>query len=63
MEATKNNPLVLVFALIGFLAVICGGWYLYEQHAANQQAKAAFTAPAASGVPDMYHDAPPPPQP
>ena len=63
MKNTNNNPFIIFFALIGVFAVICGGWYLYERHSANQQAKAAFSAPPASGVPDMYHDAPAPPQP
>jgi P-type conjugative transfer protein TrbJ len=58
-----NNRLILAFAVIGVAAVIYGGWYLYEQHTVDEQAKSAFTAPSASGVPDMYHNAPPPPQP
>jgi len=58
-----KNPIILAFAVIGVCAVIFGGWHLYQQHVANEQAKAAFTAPPAKGVPDMYHNAPPPPQP
>jgi len=58
-----KTPLILVFAFIGVCTVIYGGWYFYQRHAANEQAKAAFTAPPAKGVPDMFHNAPPPPQP
>jgi len=58
-----KNPLILLFAVIGVCAVIYGGWHLYQKHVANEQAKAAFTAPPATGVPDMYYNAPPPPQP
>jgi hypothetical protein len=58
-----KNPLIIVFAIVGACAVIYGGWHMYRQHVADAQSKAAFTAPPASGVPDMYHNAPPPPQP
>jgi hypothetical protein len=58
-----KNPLIIVFAIIGVCAVIYGGWHMYQQHVADAQSKAAFTAPPASGVPDMYHNAPAPPQP
>ena len=62
MNSTKRR-LILLFAIIGVCAVIYGGWHLYQQHVENEQAKAAFTTPPAKGVPDMYHNAPPPPQP
>jgi len=58
-----QNPLILVFAVIGVCAVIYGAWHFYQLHVANEQAKAAFTAPPAKGIPDMFHNAPPPPQP
>jgi hypothetical protein len=58
-----KNPLIIVFAIVGVWAVIYGGWYMYQRHVAGAQSKAGFTAPPASGVPDMYHNAPPPPQP
>jgi hypothetical protein len=58
-----KNPLIIVFAIVGVCAVIYGGWHMYQQHVADARATAAFTAPPASGVPDMYHNAAPPPQP
>jgi hypothetical protein len=58
-----KNPIILFFALIGACVVVYGGWHLYQQHVADEQSKAVFNAPPAKGVPDMYHNAPPPPQP
>jgi cytochrome c-type biogenesis protein CcmH/NrfG len=58
-----KSALILIFAVIGVCAVVYGSWHLYQRHVANEQAKAAFSAPPAKGVPDMYHNAPPPPQP
>jgi hypothetical protein len=58
-----RNPLIIVLAIVGVCALIYGGWHIYQQHAADRQSKDAFSAPPASGIPDMYHNAPPPPQP
>jgi hypothetical protein len=62
VKKTKN-PLILVFAIIGVCAVLYGVWHLYAQQVAQERARALFAAPASSGVPDIFHDAPPPPQP
>lgn len=58
-----KNPLVLAFAVIGVCAVLYGAWHLYEQHKPREQSRAMFAAPAPSGIPDIFHDAPPPKQP
>lgn len=62
MTKVKNH-LIFVFAVIEVCAVAYSGWHFYERHVANVHAKSAFSAPPAEGVPDMYHNAPPPPQP
>ena len=58
-----KKPLILAFAIIGVCAVFYGAWHLYEQHEAREQSRAMFAAPAPSGIPDIFHDAPPPKQP
>ncbi len=58
-----KNPLVLAFAIIGVCAVLYGAWHLYEQHETREPSRAMFAAPAPSGIPDIFHDAPPPKQP
>ncbi len=59
----SRNPLVFAFAIIAVCVLVYASWNLYQRHEANEQAKAAFSAPPAKGIPDMYHNAPPPPQP
>jgi hypothetical protein len=59
----NRNPIIVVFAIVGFCAVTYGAWQLYARHEAEQQSRAMLTAPAPSGLPDIFHDAPPPKQP
>jgi hypothetical protein len=61
----NKNTLALAFAAIGVCAVVYGAWYFYRQSAANEQSRAAFTAPPPSGIPDILHATPgaPPIQP
>jgi len=61
----RQNPLILVLAIIGIGAVVYGLWKLYQRNVAEEQAHAFFSAPTSSGIPDILHknDAPPPPQP
>jgi len=61
-QSTKS---FLVFASIGFCAVVYGAWHLYRQVGAKEHSHAAFTAPAPSGIPDIIHATPgaPPIQP
>jgi hypothetical protein len=58
-----NRPVTLALAVIGACAVLYGAWYLYEQHEVQVQSRAMLAAPAPSGIPDIFHDAPPPKQP
>ncbi len=60
-----KTRLIVVFALIGVCAVLYGGWRIYQEKAAEAQRRAFFGAPAssASGAPDAFHNAAPPPQP
>ena len=60
----KNKSLViLVSTIVGVCAALFGAWHLYRQRAAADQAKTFFSTPPPSGLPDLSHDAPPPPQP
>lgn len=61
----SKNTLLLVFAIIGVCAVLYGGWFLYRRTIADEQSRAAFTAPVPSGIPDIIHATPgaPPIQP
>jgi hypothetical protein len=62
MKQTKET-LILAFAIVGLFALIFGGWHLYQQKVAEDQARAFFTAPRPKGLPDLSRDAPPPHQP
>jgi|GEM_PF-5626589 len=57
------NVLTLSLAIIGAGALVYGGWYLFQQHEAQNQSRSMLAAPAPSGLPDIFHDAPPPKQP
>ncbi|MGH7222628.1 MAG: hypothetical protein ACRELF_05335 [Gemmataceae bacterium] len=59
----SKDILILAFAIVGLFALIFGGWHLYQQKIAEDQARVFFTAPPAKGLPDLSKDAPPPPQP
>ena len=64
MKSTKKR-LVLVLAIVGLCAVLYGGWRIYEDQVAENEKRNFFAAPAssASGAPDAFHNAAPPPQP
>jgi hypothetical protein len=61
----SRNPILIILALIGVCAVIYGAWHLFAREASRERARAEFSAPASSGVPDVIHASPgpPPPQP
>lgn len=61
---TLRDSLIYVFAIIGILAVIYGGWALYQRHVVEEEKRAFFSATPAPGTPDFMHAKPhPPPQP
>lgn len=62
---SKRRRLIFLFAIIGICAVLYGGWRIYQEQVAQDQKRNFFAAPAssASGAPDAFHNAPPPPQP
>ncbi len=64
MKSTKKR-LVLVMAIVGLCAVLYGGWRIFEGQVAENEKRNFFAAPAssASGAPDAFHNAAPPPQP
>lgn len=57
------NLLIYAFAIIGLGAVIFGGWALYEKEATHQETQRAFSEPVPSGLPNIFRNASPPPQP
>lgn len=59
----NKNPILVVFAIIGACAVLYGAWQLYARHETEEHSRAMFAAPAPSGLPDIFHNAPPPKQP
>ena len=62
---SSRKRLVLVLAVVGLCAVVYGGWRIYEGQVAENEKRNFFAAPAssASGAPDAFHNAAPPPQP
>jgi hypothetical protein len=64
MKST-NKRLVLVLAIVGLCALLYGGWRIFEGQVAENEKRNFFAAPAssASGAPDAFHNAAPPPQP
>ena len=64
MKSTKKR-LVLLLAIVGLCAVLYGGWRIYEGQVVENEKRNFFAAPAssASGAPDAFHNAAPPPQP
>ena len=64
MKSTKKR-LVVVLAIVGLCAVLYSGWRIYEGQVAENEKRNFFAAPAssASGAPDAFHNAAPPPQP
>ena len=62
---SSRKRLVLVLAVVGLCAVVYGGWRIYEERVAENEKHNFFAAPAssASGAPDAFHNAAPPPQP
>jgi uncharacterized membrane protein YozB (DUF420 family) len=59
----NTRALVIAFALIGVLAVLYSGWRFIETHETEEHSRAMLAAPAPSGLPDIFHDAPLPKQP
>jgi len=64
MKSTKSQ-LILLLAIIGIGVVLYAGWRIYQGQIVQEQKRNFFAAPAssASGAPDAFHNAPPPPQP
>ncbi len=60
-----RNRIIFLLATIGVCALLYGGWRMYQEQVAQDQKRNFFAAPAssASGAPDAFHSAPPPPQP
>lgn len=58
-----RSSLATILAFIGICIVLWGAWHIYQQRVAEDQRKAFFAAPPPKGLPDLSHDAPPPPQP
>jgi hypothetical protein len=59
----STNILTLGLAIIGVASLVYGAWYLLQLHDAQNQSHSMLAAPAPSGLPDIFHDAPPPKQP
>jgi hypothetical protein len=59
----KQNPLVLVFAIIGVFALIYACWILYQHQVAEDQRREFFSATPGPGMPDILHATPGPPPP
>ncbi len=62
MKRNKSRALV-VLAIIGVFALLYGAWQFYARQEAEEHSRAMFAAPAPSGLPDIFHNAPPPKQP
>jgi hypothetical protein len=62
MRDTKNALLIL-FAVIGLCAIFYAAWQAYQSREAEHDARRMFSAPAPSGLPDIFHTSPPPKQP
>jgi len=60
-----KRSIIYFLAGIGMTALLYGAWVLYEQHAANEEARHYLTAPVPSGLPNPLFGTPvpPPPQP
>jgi|HubBroStandDraft_5_1064220.scaffolds.fasta_scaffold957183_2 hypothetical protein len=59
----NKRAFVIAFALIGVFAVLYGAWRVIGIHETEEHSRAMLAAPAPSGLPDIFHDAPPPKQP
>ena len=55
--------LILAFASIGVCGLLYGGWRFYQRKVAQAQARALFSAPPPSPIPDIFHQKPGPPPP
>jgi len=63
MKDTRNR-LIYLLAGIGIAALLYAGWTFYQEHAAQEQNRAFFSATPQPGIPDILHASPsPPPQP
>jgi hypothetical protein len=59
----NTNPVLVVFAIIGICALLYGAWQFYARREAEERSRTMFAAPAPPGLPDIFHNAPPPKQP
>jgi hypothetical protein len=59
----EQNAIVLALALVGLCALLYGGWTIYRQHVAAQQAHEFFGTPPTGPIGDLYKPSKqPPPQ-
>ena len=59
----EQNPIVLALAIIGIIAVLYGGWMVYQQHVATEQTQTFFGAPPQGAAAGLYQPSKqPPPQ-
>ena len=58
-----SNPLIIALAIVGACSLLFAAWHLYQHKIAEDQARTFFSSPPPKGLPDLSHDAPPPPQP
>ena len=62
-DKKPQNPLIIVFAMIGICALIYVGWTFYQRQIAEEQRRTFFSATPAPGMPDILHATPGPPPP
>jgi hypothetical protein len=58
-----STSLIYLFAIIGMCAAIYAGWSIYKRQVAQEDTHRAFSEPVPPGLPDIFRNAPPPPQP
>jgi hypothetical protein len=59
----RRRLLITILVLIGICTILWGLWHIYQERVDENQRKAFFSSPPPKGLPDLSHDAPPPPQP
>ena len=60
----EQNPIVLALAIIGIIAVLYGGWTVYQRHISEEMENAIRYGPPPPGVAELNKPStqPPPPQ-